>query len=133
MNWLRKLHFTTLNYTPNYTLYPKLFEWTFYTLNYDIFYTLYPNVKFTMTECSTTWLPHDYCLSVTRSKDPNALLQFQRPKRHYTDPRSQSFPLTHNLVFWVSPCTDPHRSAKIKLVSMGARFDLGFALVMTQN
>ena len=29
-----KLYFTTLNYAPNYTLHPKLFECTFCTLNY---------------------------------------------------------------------------------------------------
>ena len=84
---------------------------------------MHPNIK-----CTMDGLPHDHCLSVTKSKDPNALFQFQRPKRRYTDPQ-----LTPNLVFWVFPCTDPRRSAEIKLVSMVARFDLGFVLVKTQN
>ena len=41
-----KLYFTTLNYTSYYTLYPKIFEYTFWTLNYDSCYTLHPNYKF---------------------------------------------------------------------------------------
>ena len=41
-----KLHFTTLNYTSDYTLHPKFFECTFCTLNYGICYTLHPKVKF---------------------------------------------------------------------------------------
>ena len=41
-----KLHFTTLNYTPDYTLHPKLFECTLCTLNYYICYTLHPDVNF---------------------------------------------------------------------------------------
>ena len=40
--FLRKLHFTTLDYT----LYSKLFECMFCTLNYDSYYTLHPDVKF---------------------------------------------------------------------------------------
>ena len=44
----RKLHFTTLNYALNYTLYPKLFECTVCTLNYDSCYTLHPDVSFTV-------------------------------------------------------------------------------------
>ena len=43
-----KLHFTTLNYTPKYTLHPKLFGCTVYTLNYDSCYTLRPSVSFTV-------------------------------------------------------------------------------------
>ena len=149
-----KLHFTTLNYTPDYTLHPKLFEWTFCILNYDICYTFHPNtltlsLGLLWTECSITWFPRDYCLSVTKSKDPNALFQVQKPKRRYTDSWYQSFPLTHNLVFWVSPCTNPHRSVEIEgseqwwlggdgswsqmVVPMVARSDLGFVLVMIQN
>ena len=41
-----KLYFTTLNYTSDYTLHPKLFEFTLYILNYDPCYTLHPNVNF---------------------------------------------------------------------------------------
>ena len=44
----RKLHFTILNYTLDYTLHLKLFECTVYTLNYDTCYTLYPDVSFTI-------------------------------------------------------------------------------------
>ena len=43
-----KLHFTTLNYTLDYTLHFKLFECTFYILNYDICYTLHSIVSFTI-------------------------------------------------------------------------------------
>ena len=43
---LEKLHFTTLNYIINYTLYLKLFEYIFYTINYDSCYTLHPDIKF---------------------------------------------------------------------------------------
>ena len=41
-----KLHFTTLNYTPNYILHHKLFECRFCTINYDIWYTLHLDIKF---------------------------------------------------------------------------------------
>ena len=41
-----KLHFTTQNYTPDYTLHPKLFECTLCTLNYHTYYTLHPSVTF---------------------------------------------------------------------------------------
>ena len=40
------LHFTTLNYTLDYTLHHKLFECIFCILNYNPCYTLHPNVKF---------------------------------------------------------------------------------------
>ena len=43
------LHFTTLNYTLNYTLHLKLSEWTFCTINYNICYTSHPNIKFRVT------------------------------------------------------------------------------------
>ena len=43
-----KLHFTTLNYTSDYTLHPKLFGCTFCTLNYDICYTLHLGLKFSV-------------------------------------------------------------------------------------
>ena len=46
--FLGKLHFTTLNYTLDYTLHPKLFKCTIYTLNYDTYYTLHPDVSFTV-------------------------------------------------------------------------------------
>ena len=46
--FLRKLYFTTLNYTPYYTLHHKLFECTVCSLHYDFCYTLYPNVNFTV-------------------------------------------------------------------------------------
>ena len=46
--YLGKLHFTTLNYTPKYTLHPKLFGCTVCTLNYDPCYTLHPSVSFTV-------------------------------------------------------------------------------------
>ena len=39
--FFEKLHFTTLDYTPNYTLHPKLFGCTFCTLIYHICYTLH--------------------------------------------------------------------------------------------
>ena len=45
---VRKLHFTTLNYTSDYTLHSKLFECTFYILNYDHFYTLHHDDSFTV-------------------------------------------------------------------------------------
>ena len=48
MAHLGKLHFTILNYTINYTLYPKLFEYTFCIINYDSCYTLHPDVKFSI-------------------------------------------------------------------------------------
>lgn len=41
-----KLHFTTLKYVLNYTLYHKLFKYIICTLNYDFCYTLHPNVSF---------------------------------------------------------------------------------------
>ena len=41
-----KLYFITLNYSLNYTLHHKLFEYMFCTLNYDYCYTLHPDVKF---------------------------------------------------------------------------------------
>ena len=43
-----KLHFTTLNYTLDYTLHHKLFECTICTINYDTYYILYSNVSFTI-------------------------------------------------------------------------------------
>jgi len=43
---LGKLHFTTLNYTFNYTLYHKPFECMFCTIKYDHCYTLHLNIKF---------------------------------------------------------------------------------------
>ena len=43
--WSGKLHFTTINYTPDYTLHSKLFKCTFYTINY---HTLHPTVTFTV-------------------------------------------------------------------------------------
>ena len=43
-----KLHFTTLNYTPDYTLHPKLFECTLCTLNYYTNDTLHPDISFTV-------------------------------------------------------------------------------------
>ena len=42
------LHFTTQNYTSNYTLHHKLFECKFCTLNYDICYTLHIDINFTV-------------------------------------------------------------------------------------
>ena len=45
---LEKLHFTTLNYTPIYTLHSKQFKCTFCTLNYNPCYTMHPDVKFTV-------------------------------------------------------------------------------------
>ena len=44
-----KWHFTTLNYTSNYTLHPKLFKCTFCILNYDFYYTLHPNINLLLT------------------------------------------------------------------------------------
>ena len=41
-------YISTLNYTPYFTLHPKLFECTFCTLNYDFYYTLHPDIKFTI-------------------------------------------------------------------------------------
>ena len=43
---LEKLHFTTLNYTLNYTLHPKLLDCTLCTLNYYTYHTLHPGVIF---------------------------------------------------------------------------------------
>ena len=43
-----KLHFTTLNYTPDYTLHHKLFKCTISTLNYYAYYTLHPDVSFSV-------------------------------------------------------------------------------------
>ena len=43
---LRKLYFTTLNYTLNYTLHLKFFECMFCTLNYNFCYTLHSDIKF---------------------------------------------------------------------------------------
>ena len=57
-----KLHFTNLNYIPDYTLHHKLFKWTFYTINYDICYTSHPNIKLRVTmdrmlnHMTPTWL-----------------------------------------------------------------------------
>ena len=45
---LEKLHFITLNYTLNYTLYPKLFECIFCTLNYEHCYILQSDIKFSI-------------------------------------------------------------------------------------
>ena len=70
-----KLHFTTLNYTPDYTLHHKLFEWTFCSLNYDICYTSHPNIKFRVTmdgmlnHMTPTWLLLK-CHQVKRPKCP---------------------------------------------------------------
>ena len=44
--FMGKLHFTILNYTPDYILHHKLFEYTFYTINYYICYTLHYDVNF---------------------------------------------------------------------------------------
>ena len=43
---IRGNYTTILNYTPNYTLHPKLFECTFCTINYNPYYTLHYNVNF---------------------------------------------------------------------------------------
>ena len=43
-----KLHFIILNYTPDYTSYPKLFECPPCILNYNPYYTLHPNVSSTV-------------------------------------------------------------------------------------
>ena len=40
------LHFTILNYAPNYTLQPKLTECTFCTLNYYTYHILYLDITF---------------------------------------------------------------------------------------
>ena len=40
---------------PDYTLYPKLFEYTFSTLNYDPCYILHINVKFTVNLDGKAW------------------------------------------------------------------------------
>ena len=41
-----KLHFTTLNYAPDYTLHHKLFKCILYTINY---HTLHPSVTLAVT------------------------------------------------------------------------------------
>ena len=41
-----KLHFTTLNYISDYTLQPKIFEYTLYISNYHTYHILYPNITF---------------------------------------------------------------------------------------
>ena len=41
-----ELHFITLNYISDYTLYHKLFKSTFCIINYNSCYTLHPNIKF---------------------------------------------------------------------------------------
>ena len=41
-----KLHFTTLNYTLDYTLHPKLSDCTLCTLNYHTYHALHPDVIF---------------------------------------------------------------------------------------
>ena len=41
-----KLHFTTLNYIPDYTLRSKPCECTFYILNNHTYHILHPNVTF---------------------------------------------------------------------------------------
>ena len=70
-----KLHFTTLNYTPDCILHPKFFEWTFCSLNYDICYTFHPNIKFRVTmdgmlnHMTPTWLLLK-CHQVKRPKCP---------------------------------------------------------------
>ena len=41
-------HFTTLNYTLNYILHPKIFKCIICTINYNHCYTLYPDFKFSV-------------------------------------------------------------------------------------
>ena len=48
LNYMRKLHFTTLNYPLDYTLHPKLSNCTLYTLNYHTYQALHPGVIFTV-------------------------------------------------------------------------------------
>ena len=43
-----KLHFTTLNYAPDYTFHSKLFKCTVCTQNYNHYYTLHPNASLTV-------------------------------------------------------------------------------------
>ena len=43
---MRKLHFTILNYTLNYTLHHKLSDCTLCTLNYNTYHALHPSVIF---------------------------------------------------------------------------------------
>ena len=64
-----KLHFTTLDYTLNYILHPKLFECTFCTLNYYICYTLHPDFNFTVM------LEHMTCTCVSLKR-----YKVKRPK-----------------------------------------------------
>ena len=70
LKWkLGKLHFTTLDYTLNYILHPKLFECTFCTLNYYICYTLHPDFNFTVM------LEHMTCTCVSLKR-----YKVKRPK-----------------------------------------------------
>ena len=60
------MHFTTLNYTPNFTLHPKLFKCTFCILNYDHCYTLHHNVKFAvMLDGKHNHMPPMWLLELT--------------------------------------------------------------------
>ena len=43
-----KLHFTTINYAPDYTFHSKLFKCTVCTQNYNHYYTLHPNASLTV-------------------------------------------------------------------------------------
>ena len=109
-----KLHFTTLNYTLNYTLRPKLFRCTFCTLNYDICYacTLYLNFLLYWTESSITWLAHDYCLSNSKSKDLNALFQVKTQKTLLTSFTQSGLKQSLSLMTWCFrplACTDRWR------------------------
>ena len=51
----KKLYLTTLNYSSNYTLHPRLFVCTFCTINYDYCYTLHYHIKFVVNLDVEVW------------------------------------------------------------------------------
>ena len=52
---LEKLHCIILNYTQNYILHFKLFEYTYCTISYDFYYILHIDIKFAINLDEKVW------------------------------------------------------------------------------
>ena len=73
------------NYTHDYILYPKFFEFTFYTLNYNPCYTLNLNVKFAVNLDGKAWshmkmVNFPFYQSLKKKKKNKGEITFYHPK-----------------------------------------------------
>ena len=86
-SFIGELHFITLNYTSNYTLHHKFFEYTFCTLNHNPCYTLYLNVKFAVNLNGKVWyhvkLPNCPSSQSIKTKKKLHFLDYTLHHKHY--------------------------------------------------